>query len=170
MLKLLATYSPELPCLLKGAARYAPILAKTFEGNQVKQYIEFGSAQYGAYTEDDLPEYGEVGHGPWCSGLPFPPVPIGPVEFDDGTDIDSNPPTGDLPVLPGLPRPRRPRAGPAAAASATACPAATPARRGSSRSSTRCSPTAPAAPADSYGSLGALLYGPVVRGGAEVAR
>lgn len=29
---LLADYSPEFPCLIEGAARYAPILSKTFEG------------------------------------------------------------------------------------------------------------------------------------------
>ena len=46
MLKLLAFYSPEFPCLIKGAAKYAPLLAKTFAGNQVKQFLEFGTAQY----------------------------------------------------------------------------------------------------------------------------
>ncbi|MBJ7358075.1 MCE family protein, partial [Nocardioides sp.] len=70
LLKLLAVYSPEFPCLLKGAARYEPILSRTFEGNEIKQFIEFGTNQYRAYTADDLPEYGEVGNGPWCQGLP----------------------------------------------------------------------------------------------------
>ena len=50
VLALLAAYSPEFPCLLKGAASYAPILTKTFEGDWVKQYIEFGNAQYAAST------------------------------------------------------------------------------------------------------------------------
>ena len=44
VLRLLAVYSPQLPCLLKGAARYAPRLARTFEGNEVKQYVEIGTA------------------------------------------------------------------------------------------------------------------------------
>lgn len=163
VLKLLATYSPELPCLLKGAARYAPILAKTFEGNQVKQYIELGSAQYGAYTQDDLPEYGEIGHGPWCSGLPFPPVPIGPVEFDDGTDIDSNPPTSDLPVLPGLlnrPAPRWTRQGGFGVGMSSGYAGTT----GEQQVVNALLADRTGKAADSYGSLGSLLYGPVVRG------
>ena len=86
LLKLLAVYSPEFPCLIKGAARYAPILSRTFEGNEIKQFIEFGTNQYRAYTADDLPEYGEVGHGPWCQGLPDPPIPAGPIDLDEGVE------------------------------------------------------------------------------------
>ena len=97
VLGLLADYSPEFPCLIRGAARYKPLLAKTFEGNEVKQYIELFTPQYDTYGPDDIPVYGEVGHGPWCSGLPNPPVPIGPNAFDDGTDIDDNPPTSLAP-------------------------------------------------------------------------
>ena len=43
--------------------------------------------------------YGEVGHGPWCAGLPNAKVPADPAAFKEGTDIDENPPTGDLPTL-----------------------------------------------------------------------
>lgn len=164
VLKLLATYSPELPCLLKGAARYAPILARTFEGNQVKQYIEFGSAQYRAYTEEDLPEYGEVGHGPWCSGLPFPPVPIGPNSFKDGTDIDSNPPSGDLPVLP------LPRSAPGWTRQngfGVGMSSGYAGTEGEQEVLNALLADRTGKPADSYGSLGALLYGPVVREGAS---
>ena len=99
VLRLLAIYSPEFPCLIEGAAKYAPRLATTFEGNQVKQYIEFGTAQYEAYHADDRPLYGEVGHGPWCDGLPNAKVPADPAAFKEGSDIDENPPTGDLPTL-----------------------------------------------------------------------
>lgn len=161
VLKLLEIYSPEFPCLIKGAARYRPLLAKTFEGNQVKQFIEFGTAQYKPYDESDLPEYGEVGHGPWCSGLPFPPVPIGPNSFADGSDIDENPPSSAVPVLPipGLSK------------------QAAAAGFGSGMSSGYAGSEAEQAvvnallagrsgrAADSYGSLGSLLYAPVVRGG-----
>ncbi|MDN5746403.1 MAG: MCE family protein, partial [Nocardioidaceae bacterium] len=63
---LLAEYSPEFPCLIRGAANYEPILSKTFSGNVVKQYIEFFQPQKRHYDKRDLPEYGEVGHGPWC--------------------------------------------------------------------------------------------------------
>jgi phospholipid/cholesterol/gamma-HCH transport system substrate-binding protein len=165
VLRLLEVYSPEFPCLLRGAARYRPVLASTFEGNQVKQFIEFGTAQYRAYDERDLPEYGEVGHGPWCSGLPFPPVPIGPNSFKDGSDLDDNPPTSDLPAipLPGLSR--------------VEADAAAQRGFGAGMSSGYAGSEAEQAvvnallagetgePADSYGSLGSLLYGPVVQGG-----
>ena len=165
VLRLLDVYSPEFPCLLRGAARYRPVLAKTFEGNQVKQYIEFGTAQYRAYDERDLPEYGEVGHGPWCSGLPFPPVPIGPNSFKDGSDLDDNPPTSDFPQLPipGLSR--------------AEVNAAAQRGFGAGMSSGYAGSEAEQAivnamlagesgePADSYGSLGSLLYGPVLQGG-----
>ncbi|WP_246081632.1 MCE family protein [Nocardioides litoris] len=166
VLKLLATYSPELPCLLKGAARYAPILARTFEGNQVKQYIELGSAQYEAYGPDDRPEYGEVGHGPWCSGLPDPPVPIGPVSFDDGTDIDEDPPTSPLPTLPGL----RERAAPGWAREArrrgfgTGMSSGYAGTRGEQEVLNALLAGRTGAAASAYGALGSLLYGPVVRG------
>ncbi|MCW2816279.1 MAG: virulence factor Mce family protein [Nocardioides sp.] len=166
VLKLLATYSPELPCLIKGAARYAPILAKTFEGNQVKQYIEFGSAQYGAYTKDDLPEYGEVGHGPWCAGLPFPPVPIGPNSFKDGTDIDDNPPTGDTPVLPGLPRSRPAPAWARRSGFGVGMSSGFAGTPGEQQVLNALLADLTGRAADSYGSLGSLLYGPVVRGSA----
>src|SRR3954447_5198373 len=99
VLRLLAVYSPEFPCLIEGAAKYAPRLAKTFEGNQVKQYIEFGTAQYDAYGPQDRPLYGEVGHGPWCDGLPDPKVPADPESFAEGSDIDEHPPTSDVPTL-----------------------------------------------------------------------
>jgi len=160
VLKLLATYSPEFPCLIKGAARYAPILAKTFEGDQIKQYLEIGTPQYPVWGKDDLPEYGETGHGPWCSGLPYPPVPIGPIAFDNGTDIDENPPTS---ALPGVPRGR---ASPAWADSFGAGLSSGYAGSAAERTVINALLAGQSGrPADSYGSLGSLLYGPVVRGG-----
>ncbi|WP_244927785.1 MCE family protein [Nocardioides sp. W7] len=149
VLKLLATYSSEFPCLLQGAARYAPRLAETFAGNQVKQYVELLTPQYRSYDERDLPEYGEVGHGPWCAGLPDPQVPIAPNSFKDGTDLDDNPPTG---VLPSPGRAATTSSGNAGSEGEQAILNALLAER-SGR------------PADTYGSLGSLLYGPVVRGG-----
>ena len=155
VLRLLAVYSPEFPCLIKGAARYAPRLARTFEGNQVKQYIEFGTAQYRGYDERDKPTYGEVGHGPWCLGLPNPPVPVTPVALEQGSDLDENPPTSPLPDYFGLNRPGADYSG--TAAEQAIVNALLAARTGQS--------------ADSYGSLGSLMYGPLVRQGSrEVAR
>jgi phospholipid/cholesterol/gamma-HCH transport system substrate-binding protein len=144
MLRLLAVYSPELPCLIKGAARYAPRLARTFGGNQVKQYLEFGTAQYRAYDERDEPVYGEVGHGPWCLGLPNPKVPSPPVSLDDGSDLDDHPPTSPL---PGLGRVGADYSG----------------SQGEQQIVNALLAQRSGRPADSYGSLGALMYGPLVR-------
>lgn len=157
VLKLLAVYSPEFPCLIEGAAKYAPRLARTFEGNQVKQYIEFGTAQYDAYGPEDRPVYGEVGHGPWCDGLPDPEVPAPPVSFKEGSDIDEHPPTGDLPTLITGGAQRSSATG----RSPTSGYAGTDAEKDVVNAllageSGRA--------ADTYGSLGSLLYGPVVRG------
>ena len=151
VLRLLAVYSPEFPCLIKGAARYAPRLARTFEGNQVKQYIEFGTAQYRSYDERDRPTYGEVGHGPWCLGLPDPPVPVKPVALAQGSDLDENPPSSPLPDFLGLNRPGADYSG--TAGERAIVNALLAARTGQ--------------PADSYGSLGSLLYGPLVRQGSR---
>jgi phospholipid/cholesterol/gamma-HCH transport system substrate-binding protein len=175
VLKLLATYSPELPCLLKGAARYAPILAKTFEGNEVKQYIELGSAQYEAYGPDDKPVYGELGHGPWCSGLPKPPVPIGPESFDDGTDIDDNPPRSDLPVpipdlddlLPGLPLPRTAPDWARQSGFGVGMSSGYAGTEGEQQVLNALLAERSGRAPETYGSLGSLLYGPVVRGGGD---
>ncbi len=96
---LLAEYSPEFPCLIRGAANYEPILSKTFEGNVVKQFIELFQPQYRVYDERDLPVYGEVGHGPWCAGLPKFTVPGTPNPLDQGSDIDEL--GGGLPIPGG---------------------------------------------------------------------
>ena len=151
VLDLLAVYSPEFPCLLEGAAKYAPQLAQTFEGNQIKQYLEVGTAQYDAYPPDDRPLYGEVGHGPWCDGLPNPKVPGDPAAFKQGSDIDENPPTSDLPTLIS------------GGASRTASGYAGTEGEKAVVNALLAGETG--RPADSYGALGSLLYGPVVRGG-----
>lgn len=144
MLRLLAVYSPEFPCLLEGAARYAPRLAKTFEGNQVKQYIEFLTPQYRAYDSRDRPTYGEVGHGPWCLGLPNPQVPAPPIALDQGSNMDEQPPTSPL---PGLGRVGADYSG--STAEQQLLNAMLAERAGGTP--------------DRYGSLGSLMYGPVVK-------
>ena len=157
LLKLLAFYSPEFPCLIKGAAKYAPLLAQTFAGNQVKQFLEFGTAQYEPYKADDRPVFGEIGHGPWCSGLPNPDVPIGPVAFKDGTDIDSNPPTSSVPNQ------NRQAQRNAVLGDANASGYAGTEAEKALLNALLAGETGRAA--ESYGALGSLLYGPVVRGG-----
>lgn len=84
-LKLLDTYSPEYPCLLKGLDSYTALLNKVFVHNRVNQTMIFGATQKPAYTKKDRPEWGEVGHGPWCDHLPDPPVPMPAQELKNGT-------------------------------------------------------------------------------------
>ena len=91
LLRLLDTYSPEYPCLLKGAARYAGRLNGIFASGRVAQTMDINAKQRRAYNESDRPVYGEIGHGPWCLGLPFPQVPAPPLDLKNGTDLDSFP-------------------------------------------------------------------------------
>jgi phospholipid/cholesterol/gamma-HCH transport system substrate-binding protein len=150
--RLLAVYSPEFPCLIQGAANYEPRLAKVFRGGMIRQYFVFNAPQYREYDQRDRPVYGEVGHGPWCSGLPNPPEPIGPGPLRDGTDQDENPPTSTLPNPVGAPASAG--SGYAGTEGEQAIVNALLADR------TGSSP-------DAFGSLGSLMYGPVVRGGDE---
>jgi phospholipid/cholesterol/gamma-HCH transport system substrate-binding protein len=85
---LLDTYSPEFTCLLQGLDRYTGRLAQIFKGGRVRQTMSFDAVQRRAYTQADRPEYGEVGHGPWCLGLPNPPVPSVFEPLRNGTHLD----------------------------------------------------------------------------------
>ena len=93
ILDLLARYSPEYNCLLRGIAAYKPILRKTFEGGQVKQYVEFPTTQRRSYDKRDLPEYNDK-RGPYCYGLPHDPpagrwYPWPGLDLKNGTNLDS---------------------------------------------------------------------------------
>jgi phospholipid/cholesterol/gamma-HCH transport system substrate-binding protein len=151
ILALLHTYSPQFPCLIKGAAAYAPILSRTFEGNAVKQYFEFGNAQFRHFDESDFMEYGEVGHGPWCVGLPRFKVPADRVPLDNGSDIDENPPTSPIPNFGALPDIDLTSGFAGTEADQEIVNALLADRSGKQP--------------DEYGALGPLLYGPVVREG-----
>jgi phospholipid/cholesterol/gamma-HCH transport system substrate-binding protein len=153
VLALLHTYSPELPCLLKGAAAYAPILSKTFEGNVVKQYMELGNPQYRHFDESDVMEYGEVGHGPWCLGLPKFKVPGDRVPLDNGSDIDENPPSSILPNFVALPD--------------IDLTSGFAGSEGDQEVVNALLATRSGKQPEEYGALGSLLYGPVVRKGAH---
>lgn len=95
LLRLLDTYSPESPCLLEGLDRYSGRLNQIFRHSRVSQTMILNGNQRPAYTRADRPVYGEIGHGPWCLGLPNPrqgaPLPYRPLK--DGTSED-NPPSG----------------------------------------------------------------------------
>lgn len=151
VLALLRSYSPQLPCLLRGAAAYAPILSKTFEGNVVKQYMELGNAQFRHFDESDLMEYGEVGHGPWCLGLPNFQVPADRVPLDNGSDIDENPPTSVIPNFGALPD--------------IDLTSGFAGSEGDQEVVNALLATRTGKQPEEYGALGSLLYGPVVRTG-----
>ena len=86
LLGLLDTYSPEFPCLLQGAARYAGRLGTIFKGGRVRQSMTFAATQRPPYAAKDRPVYADT-RGPQCYGLPYPKVPLpGPVNFANGTD------------------------------------------------------------------------------------
>lgn len=158
VLQLLATYSPQNPCLLKGLTIQSEKLKDIFRGGVIHQEVRLFTPQYKAYTAADAPEYGEIGHGPWCVGLPNPGGLIGDRDLNDGTDVDANPPTSPLPGLP------LPRAATSYGMNPTSGAAGTEAEQellnGLLAAET-------GRPADSYGSLPALLYGPLVRGAAQ---
>jgi phospholipid/cholesterol/gamma-HCH transport system substrate-binding protein len=149
ILQLLATYSPEFPCLIKGSANYRPRLASVFQGNMIRQHFVFNTPQYREYDRRDTPVYGEVGHGPWCLGLPNPPEPIPPQPLDDGTPQDNNPPHS---TAPRAPFPTGTGTGFAGSPGDQEIINALLADRSGH-------------PVDTYGSLGPLMYGPVVRSG-----
>ena len=96
LLRLLDTYSPELPCLLNGAARYAGRLNQIFRKAKVWQTMSLAANQRRPYDERDRPVYGEQGTGPKCWGLPYPEQPLSPPhDFKNGSDLES--PTGGNP-------------------------------------------------------------------------
>jgi phospholipid/cholesterol/gamma-HCH transport system substrate-binding protein len=89
LLALLDTYSPELPCILTGLTNQIPDTKNVFNDGLIHQTLELGAPQRTVYTAADAPAYGEVGHGPWCLGLPDhyqKPAPYLPLK--DGTNKD----------------------------------------------------------------------------------
>ncbi|MCW2598780.1 MAG: mammalian cell entry protein [Frankiales bacterium] len=90
-LDLFATYSPEYPCLLKGLAAYEPIVEKTFGGLQPGLHITLEPIlDNGGYVQGQEPAYRDT-RGPYCSGLPHPPVPAGDDSFNDGYRTSTTP-------------------------------------------------------------------------------
>ncbi|TQL68437.1 phospholipid/cholesterol/gamma-HCH transport system substrate-binding protein [Nocardioides albertanoniae] len=86
LLKLLSDYSPEYTCLLKGLDKFTDLLATVFQQNRVRQTMVLDGTQKPAYGREDRPEWGEIGHGPWCDGLPNPKVPADPLELENGSE------------------------------------------------------------------------------------
>ncbi|HEY6739825.1 MAG TPA: MCE family protein, partial [Actinopolymorphaceae bacterium] len=78
-LGLLATYSPEYPCLLEGMADWIPRFedafgrGEHFEGSAPSLHITLELVpQQRGYSRDDRPVFGDD-RGPGCRGLPHPP-------------------------------------------------------------------------------------------------
>ena len=157
MLKLLDTYSPEYPCLLKGLDRYTDTLSQIFRNDRIYQRLETGATQKSPYDKNDKPVYGEKGHGPWCLGLPYPKVPIGPGPLKDGSDNDSNPSKSQLPGT-SSPDPAQQLLG---QFNPTSGYAGTP---GEQRVVEAYLATRTGRPVDSFSSVSSLLYGPLMRG------
>jgi len=149
IVNLLAVYSPEFPCLLKGLDRYTENLNEIFAGGRVKQYVELGAVQREGYEPDDRPVYGEIGHGPWCVGLPYPQVPIRAIKLNDGDDrsIDKSNPVN---MLTGISSARMDMGYAGTEADLQLIRALMAAESGRS--------------ADEYGSVSTLVYGPLVKG------
>lgn len=146
---LLAVYSPEFPCLLRGLARYDGYLADMFSGQRVKQYVELGATQREGYQPEDRPAYGEVGHGPWCLGLPTPPVPVPPLAIENGDNrsVDRSSPFS---ILSGASNQPASMGYSGTEGEQRVIAALLAARSGRS--------------VDSYGSYSSLVYGPLVKG------
>lgn len=89
LMALLDTYSPQLDCLFTGLDRQIPDTQNVFQNDIIHQTLELGAPQRTAYTAADAPAFGEVGHGPWCLGLPDnyqKPATFEPLK--DGSDKD----------------------------------------------------------------------------------
>lgn len=89
LLSLLDTYSPEITCVLKGLDLQRADNRNVFQDTIIHQTLELGAPQRVAYDGNDTPAYGEVGHGPWCLGLPSNfQKPAGYLPLKDGTSHD----------------------------------------------------------------------------------
>jgi len=84
VLRVLADFSPEYPCLAQGLAGLEPRLEDTFGGKQPGLHItlEFINSR-GKYVPGNEPRY-VSGGGPHCYGLPSPPKPFPGINFPDG--------------------------------------------------------------------------------------
>ncbi|HEY2670655.1 MAG TPA: MCE family protein [Rugosimonospora sp.] len=97
LLELLATYSPEYPCLLQGAVKLQPDVEQVFAGGQMHITLEV-TRNNGKYLPGkDAPVNG-ADTGPDCRGLPDPPVPAPQVSLDDGYDYGASRVAAKLPV------------------------------------------------------------------------
>jgi phospholipid/cholesterol/gamma-HCH transport system substrate-binding protein len=83
VLELLAAYSPEYPCLLRGVVALQPQADQVFAGGRMHVTLEI-TRDRGKYVAGrDDPVYA-AHDGPNCRGLPAPSVPFPGVSVNDG--------------------------------------------------------------------------------------
>jgi phospholipid/cholesterol/gamma-HCH transport system substrate-binding protein len=83
VLELLAAYSPEFPCLLRGVVALQPRVERAFSTGRMHITLEI-TRDNGKYVRGrDDPVYG-AHNGPSCRGLPHPRVPAPEVPVNDG--------------------------------------------------------------------------------------
>jgi virulence factor Mce-like protein len=103
MFALLAEYSPEYGCLLKGLADQVPRLEDAFRGGRLHITLEIVKHR-GKYVPGNEPRL-VTGMGPHCAGLPNPSVPYSiPPAFqnlNDGARNVGGPGTGAQVAYPG---------------------------------------------------------------------
>jgi phospholipid/cholesterol/gamma-HCH transport system substrate-binding protein len=101
VLELLATYSPEYPCLLQGLVTLQPKVQQVFAGGRMHITLEV-TRDNGKYVPgQDAPVYGAA-TGPNCRGLPNPPVPGPQPQLNDGYDYGARRAPVSLPVVSSL--------------------------------------------------------------------
>jgi virulence factor Mce-like protein len=97
VLKLLAHYAPEYPCLIKGLADSEPVLEQAFGGGQpaLKITLEIVKSQ-GKYVPGNEPQFPQSAglNGPHCYGLPNPQIPFPGVHFPDNAAATDGAPYG----------------------------------------------------------------------------
>ncbi len=96
-LALLARYSPEYPCLLRGLVESNERAEEIFEGGKMHITLEAVPPRP-PYKPGEEPQY-EADSGPSCRGLPGPPVPYPPQGIPDGSDKSAGTPQN--PRVPG---------------------------------------------------------------------
>jgi phospholipid/cholesterol/gamma-HCH transport system substrate-binding protein len=90
-LELVARYSPEFPCVLKGIVKLQPILEQAAGGGKspvVNLTVELTKPRPAYKNPLDLPENNDF-RGPRCFGLPNPKVPSPEFTMLDGTQDDT---------------------------------------------------------------------------------
>lgn len=85
VLELLAAYSPEYPCLMRGIVKLQPRAEEVFATGRMHITLEAVKDQGKYQPGRDEPIYG-ARNGPDCRGLPDPHVPAPEVPINDGYD------------------------------------------------------------------------------------